>query len=442
MKLCDIKKELLAFLPKIEEAFICEFGEKHRQEITKRISLTSIYLENSYYYEETYLYSHTSSYQEEEISKIKYQAHKERYQINSFKYQINIKIKAVIKKIFKIDITEEDFPDFFDEFYHLEGGLIDYFGANANMIFNDEFTPEEIKLLILQKQEEFLNKYHFTPSTENVELLRAAISLVRDRFFKHISKNTTFSREFIAFIEANFGTITEQVAPYEALCPIITSQFNECLGSFSIIPNMETQSFNEGKKHGLIFMPLAKILKTYSPDDALPCLIHELGHSICYNDQLTAQEIHNLKKGENYLHNQFNLFLELSNESRARKVTSKVLNKNYNNNNSSYDLVLPLIKPFLEKYYHIINELDLLTAPIECYFDIFGPEFKDLIVYIYYEYSKISFFSYKIINNYEKPITYTDKVQKDIQEIISDIDEYVKKYYNPKKRKKSKNTTN
>lgn len=428
MNLCDIRKKLLEALPQIEEAYICEFGEKHRQEIIKRINSTAIYLENSYYHEETYLNTHTSSYQKEEIKKIKYQAHKEKYQMNFFKCKLNIKIKTIIKQIFDLDITGDDYSDFFDEFFHLEGSLIDYFGIQANEILNDEFTPEEIKLLIYQKQQEFLNKYHFSPTTENVELLRTAISIARNKFFKNIAKNTNFSKSFLTFYENNFIFPYDQITPDEFLYPIITSQFDATLGNFTIISDIEIDYNNEKIKKRLIFIPLAKLLKTYTVDDAILCLIHELGHSVCSNGQLTQQEM--------YYKKQFNLFLELTNEYRARKVTSKVLNKNYHNNNFSYDLILPLISPFLEKYYHIINELDLLTAPIYSYFDIFVPEFKDLIIHIYHEYLKISFFSYKIINNCERPITYNEKAFKDIEIIIQDITKYVENYHEPKRKKK------
>lgn len=424
MKLEEYRKKLSEYISLITEEYIHEFGQENKDKILRRISLVGTYFENSYYYEYEYIKEHSCDYQEAEIALIKHKKKMEEYRLNSLRYELNRKMNTIIKNILGISLEEDNYNDFFNNFYYLEGSLIDYFGNMAEIILNDRNTPYDVIIDILNKRKEFINKYHITPTSEEVELLRVSLDLVRDKYFRVFTRETNSGNKFMTHVEETLGTVCSHDNLPDYLYSVVTSEFRATLASFTVIPNGETMSFNENKKRGIITLPLAKVAKFYGFEYAIHTLVHELGHSICYDDKLTASQYVQNKCKEEPLKKEYEFFLELINENRAKRVTSRLLNKPYDTRNSSYDIILPLVKPFLDTYRKLINELDINGASVTDYINIFGPSFEKLITSLYYEYQKVTFYSYKIIDNAKKPITYNDKVKEDISLIIEDISEY------------------
>lgn len=425
MNLSIIRKKLLSIIPYIKEAYINEFGEVHRKEIEEKLNSTLINLENSYQLEYNYLEKNPDSYSEEELKLIKFKAHKESYKINGFKHLANKKAKKIIKNILNIDITDEAFPHFFDNNYHLEGGLIDYFSNIANKILNDPHTNNYVKKDILKHQKEFIKLYGIIPDENTIELLTKEFSKIRKEYYLNITTSTDFGNNFIKLFEENFGYICSQENIHKFLSPLITSGYNSTMGSFVIINNMETFTFNKDKLHSIINIPVAKVLKTYNCIDLINILIHEIGHNLCFNYDINLRKYYEENKYGYPLKNEFNLFRELLNEYRSKKILSKLLSlDNLNIKNSSYDLAISLIKNFFDIYYPLLKEMDFNSSNLEEYINTFGPSFKSLIAYVYYEYQKIDFYSYKKSNIKEKPITYNEESFRKINQIIQDINEY------------------
>lgn len=426
MNLNTIRNNLLNLIPIIKELYIEEFGEEYRQEFERKLNLTMIDLSNSFNTEYEFISNNQSEYSENDLKLFAYKARKEKSKLNYLKWIANRQAVYVIKEILGINIEEKQYHLFFDENYHIEGGIIDYFSHIANDMLNDPNTPKNVIDDILKKRQTFSNIFKINPTVKEIRALKENFKIIRRNYYQSIVNETEYGINFLTnIIEENFGYICSKDNLSSYLYPLITLEYNASIGTFSPIHNLSTLNHNPNKLHTIVRIPVAKVLKTYTYEDLVDNLIHELGHNLTYQEPIDVKRMYELSNSTYPYKEETNLLKEVINEYRAKRISKKIFpNTNQHQNNSSYDLIIPLIENFLYKHLDIFYQYDISNQSIDYLINIFGSSFTNLIKLLYKEFNKISFYSYKIIDNRQKPITYNENTIQIFNTLIDDIESY------------------